>query len=44
MSIEAHSLYKKFGAYTALDGVDLNVPQGKLWRCSARPAPARRRC
>ena len=30
MSIEAHSLYKKFGAYTALDGVDLNVPQGKL--------------
>ncbi len=30
MSIEAHSLHKKFGAYTALDGVDLNVPQGKL--------------
>jgi sulfate/thiosulfate transport system ATP-binding protein len=30
MSIEAHSIHKKFGAYTALDGVDLNVPQGKL--------------
>jgi sulfate transport system ATP-binding protein len=30
MSIEAHSIRKKFGAYTALDGVDLNVPQGKL--------------
>jgi sulfate transport system ATP-binding protein len=30
MSIEAHSIYKKFGAYTALDGVDLSVPQGKL--------------
>jgi len=30
MSIEAHSIHKKFGAYTALDGVDLSVPQGKL--------------
>jgi sulfate transport system ATP-binding protein len=30
MSIEAHSIRKKFGTYTALDGVDLNVPQGKL--------------
>jgi len=30
MSIEAHGIRKKFGAYTALDGVDLNVPQGKL--------------
>jgi sulfate transport system ATP-binding protein len=30
MSIEAHAIHKKFGAYTALDGVDLNVPQGKL--------------
>jgi sulfate transport system ATP-binding protein len=30
MSIEAHGIRKTFGAYTALDGVDLNVPQGKL--------------
>jgi len=30
MSIEAHGIRKKFGTYTALDGVDLNVPQGKL--------------
>jgi sulfate transport system ATP-binding protein len=30
MSIEAHGIRKKFGSYTALDGVDLNVPQGKL--------------
>ena len=30
MSIEAHGIRKKFGAYTALDGVDLNAPQGKL--------------
>jgi sulfate transport system ATP-binding protein len=30
MSIEAHGIRKKFGAYTALDDVDLNVPQGKL--------------
>jgi len=30
MSIEAHSIRKKFGSYTALDGVDLNVPKGKL--------------
>jgi sulfate/thiosulfate transport system ATP-binding protein len=30
MSIEAHGIRKKFGAFTALDGVDLNVPQGKL--------------
>ena len=30
MSIEAHGIRKKFGAFTALDGVDLHVPQGKL--------------
>jgi sulfate transport system ATP-binding protein len=30
MSIDAHGIRKKFGAYTALDGVDLHVPQGKL--------------
>ena len=30
MSIEAHGIRKQFGSYTALDGVDLNVPQGKL--------------
>ncbi|HZZ56404.1 MAG TPA: TOBE-like domain-containing protein [Opitutaceae bacterium] len=30
MSIEAHNLRKRFGSYTALDGVDLNVPRGKL--------------
>ena len=30
MSIEAHGIRKKFGAYTALDGVDLNAAQGKL--------------
>ncbi len=30
MSIEAHGIRKKFGAFTALDDVDLNVPQGKL--------------
>jgi sulfate/thiosulfate transport system ATP-binding protein len=30
MSIDAHGIRKKFGAFTALDGVDLHVPQGKL--------------
>jgi sulfate transport system ATP-binding protein len=30
MSIEAHGIRKNFGTYTALDGVDLHVPQGKL--------------
>ena len=30
MSIEAHGIRKKFGAYTALDGVDLHAQQGKL--------------
>jgi sulfate transport system ATP-binding protein len=30
MSIDAQGIRKKFGAYTALDGVDLHVPQGKL--------------
>ena len=30
MSIEAHGIRKKFGSYTALDGVDLNAAQGKL--------------
>jgi len=30
MSIQASNLYKHFGSYTALNGVDLNVPRGKL--------------
>lgn len=30
MSIVANNIRKTFGAYTALDGVDLNVPRGKL--------------
>lgn len=30
MSIDAHAIRKVFGAFTALDGVDLHVPQGKL--------------
>jgi sulfate transport system ATP-binding protein len=30
MSIEAHGIRKKFGAFAALEGVDLHVPQGKL--------------
>ncbi len=30
MSIEAHNIRKRFGLFTALDGVDLNVPAGKL--------------
>ncbi|MGA2016522.1 MAG: TOBE-like domain-containing protein [Opitutaceae bacterium] len=30
MSIDAHGIRKVFGAFTALDGVDLHVPQGKL--------------
>ena len=30
MSIEAHNIHKKFGSFTALNGVDLSVPRGKL--------------
>jgi len=30
MSIQATNIRKQFGAFTALDGVDLNVPSGKL--------------
>ncbi|HEY3756044.1 MAG TPA: TOBE-like domain-containing protein [Opitutaceae bacterium] len=30
MSIAANGLRKRFGTYTALDGVDLHVPRGKL--------------
>jgi sulfate transport system ATP-binding protein len=30
MSIEAHGIHKKFGAFTALENVDLHVPKGKL--------------
>jgi sulfate transport system ATP-binding protein len=30
MSIQATNIRKKFGAFTALDGVDLTVPRGKL--------------
>src|SRR3982750_2389447 len=30
MSIQVSSIRKTFGAFTALDGVDLNVPSGKL--------------
>jgi sulfate ABC transporter, ATP-binding protein len=30
MSIQASNIRKTFGSFTALEGVDLNVPQGKL--------------
>src|SRR3954471_16536447 len=30
MSIQVSSIRKTFGAFTALDGVNLNVPSGKL--------------
>ncbi len=30
MSIEAHGIRKKFGAFAALENVDLHVPKGKL--------------
>src|SRR5947209_20517415 len=30
MSIQVSGIRKKFGAFTALDGVDLHVPRGKL--------------
>src|SRR5215203_1783473 len=30
MSIQAYNIRKAFGAFTALDNVDLNVPRGKL--------------
>ncbi len=30
MSVEAHNIRKSFGGFTALAGVDLNVPRGKL--------------
>jgi len=30
MSIQATNIRKRFGAFTALDGVDLHVPRGKL--------------
>jgi sulfate transport system ATP-binding protein len=30
MSIQVSNIRKKFGVFTALDGVDLNVPRGKL--------------
>ena len=30
MSIEAHDIRKTFGRFTALDGVSLRVPRGKL--------------
>jgi sulfate transport system ATP-binding protein len=30
MSIEAHGITKAFGAFAALNGVDVNVPKGKL--------------
>jgi sulfate transport system ATP-binding protein len=30
MSIDAHGIRKAFGAFAALNGVDLHVPQGKL--------------
>jgi hypothetical protein len=43
MSIEAHGIRKKFGSYTALDGVDLKVPPASWWRCSGPRARARRR-
>ncbi len=45
MTIEVKNIVKRFGNFTALDSVDLEVDDGELAaRCSARPVPARPRC
>jgi len=43
MSVHVTNIRKTFGAFTALGGVDLNVPAGKLVALLGPPAPARPR-
>ena len=45
MNIEFATSRKRFGAFAALDGVNLDDPRpASSWRCSGRRARARRRC
>ena len=44
VAIEVRNIVKKFGAFAALDDVDLKVATANWWRCSGRRARARPRC
>ena len=44
MSITVRNVTKRFGSFTALDGVTSIFRAGGWWRCSARRARERRRC
>jgi hypothetical protein len=43
LALDTFNLTKRFGAFTALDGVSLAVRPARCTRCSARTAPARAR-
>ena len=40
-AVSAVGLRKSYGEKLVLDGIDLSVPEGSCFRCSARTAPAR---
>jgi ABC-type sulfate/molybdate transport systems ATPase subunit len=44
VTIEVKNIVKKFGAFAALDNVDLKVAGANCWRCLVHPVRARRRC
>ncbi len=45
MAIRIEHLHKRFGAFAALDGIDLEIRQGaSCWPCSGLQVRARPRC
>ena len=44
MRIDVQAVSKRFGDFTALEAVTLQVPEDRSPRCSGRAARASRRC
>ncbi len=43
LAIRLRGAVKRYGSITAVDGLDLDVPEGTCSACSGRTAPASRR-
>ncbi len=39
-AIQAKQIVKKFGDFTAIEGINLNVPKGSIYGFLGSPAPA----
>ena len=40
-AIEVKDFYKRYGSFTAIDGISFTVRRGKYSACSARTGPVR---